>query len=175
MELRAEDVQPGRQQPPTGGALLWLLCRRRVEPLSCHPSASVALLGMYKTRKMRVKTHTCLTSARTASICSCDEEEEKTKLQLEYSRVGVTNKRWSLRHGRVSMTRRRGPQKSWTQLAPTHTNTPPGLVLLVLEGGGFVCLLAFFQLLRCSTNISDCPCIWWLYLETSPTFINTHV
>lgn len=39
MELRAEDVQPGRQQPPTDGALLWLSCRRRMEPLSCHPSA----------------------------------------------------------------------------------------------------------------------------------------
>lgn len=39
MDLRAEDVHPGRRQPPTDGALLWLCCRRRMEPLSCHPSA----------------------------------------------------------------------------------------------------------------------------------------
>lgn len=55
-------------------------------------------------------------------MCVCEEEEE-AKVQLEYSRVSVTSKRWGLRHGRVSIRRRRGPQGAW--------NTPLVLVLLV--------------------------------------------
>lgn len=120
MELRAEDVQPGRQQPPTDAALLWLLCRRRMEPLSCHPSAFVALLEMYKTQKLRVKTHPCAPSARRASI-GVSEEEEEAELQLEYSRVSVTSKRWGLRHDRISNTRHRGPKNH-----PPKNRDPPG-------------------------------------------------
>lgn len=74
----------------------------------------------------------------TASICACEEEKE-AGLQLEYSRVSVPSKRWGLRHGWVSMTRRRGPHIPWPHLAPTHKHmVGPG------HTSGFSIISSFF-------------------------------